>query len=302
MRALRKEFRDLALRAGVPRGRPRWPTGSRPGRGRLLGSVIEGRSTSSAARAEKSAARAPQNGRFLGTPGFSRGAPPSEGPRGHVRPRRCTTPTVLRAYSHTRTRSTRQIRRACRGTLPSGCVNTPLFDPLRAQRERRAQGLGRAARVFDAGLAAIPAQGRVLVVWGAWRTVGLAAHDWEPRPRGSRARYSGSRATKNLLEEFSSTLLCIPLHSFIQGTLCGVGWRTSHCTKYRPFLQLIAQRAGPPRYTHSRRRSPKAAVPSRLHAEQRSLGFRTRLARRPPPRRPSGTHIPHREARGPGRS
>jgi len=37
--------------------------------------------------------------------------------------------------------------------------------------------------VFDAGLAVIPAQGRVLVVWGAWGTVGLAAHDWEPRPR-----------------------------------------------------------------------------------------------------------------------
>ena len=37
--------------------------------------------------------------------------------------------------------------------------------------------------MFDAGLAAIPAQGRVLVVWGAWGTVGLAAHDWEPRPR-----------------------------------------------------------------------------------------------------------------------
>ena len=66
MRALRKEFRDLAHRADVPRGRPRWPTGSRPGRGRLLGRVIEGRSTSSAARAEKSAARAPQSGRFLG--------------------------------------------------------------------------------------------------------------------------------------------------------------------------------------------------------------------------------------------
>ena len=52
--------------------------------------------------------------------------------------------------------------------------------------------------MFDAGLAVIPAQGRVLVVWGAWGTVGLAAHDWEPRPRGSRARYCGSRATKNL--------------------------------------------------------------------------------------------------------
>ena len=37
--------------------------------------------------------------------------------------------------------------------------------------------------MFDAGLAAIPAQGRVLVVWGEWRTVGLAAHDREPRPR-----------------------------------------------------------------------------------------------------------------------
>ena len=184
MRALRKEFRDLALRAGVPRGRPRWPTGSRPGRGRLLGSVIEGRSTSSAARAEKSAARAPQNGRFLGTPGFSRGAPPSEGPRGHVRPRRCTTPTVLRAYSHTRTRSTRQIRRACQGTLPSVCVNTPLFDPF-AHSARARPGVGRAARVFDARVAAIPAQGRVLVVWGACETVGLAAHDCQPRPRGS---------------------------------------------------------------------------------------------------------------------
>ena len=37
-----------------------------PGRGRLLSSLIEGRSTSSAARAEKRAARAPQSGRFLG--------------------------------------------------------------------------------------------------------------------------------------------------------------------------------------------------------------------------------------------
>ena len=37
--------------------------------------------------------------------------------------------------------------------------------------------------MFDAGLAVIPAQGRVLVVWGAWGTVGLAAHDREPRPR-----------------------------------------------------------------------------------------------------------------------
>jgi len=64
------------------------------------------------------------------TPGFSRGAPPSEGPRGRVRPRQCTTPTVLRTYSHTQTRSTRQIRRACRGTRQSGCVNTPLFDPF----------------------------------------------------------------------------------------------------------------------------------------------------------------------------
>ena len=185
MRALRKEFRDLALRAGVPRGRPRWPTGSRPGRGRLSGSVIEGRSTSSAARAEKSAARAPQNGRFLGTPGFSRGAPPSEGPRGHVRPRRCTTPTVLRAYSHTRTRSTRQIRRACRGTRPSGWVKTPLFRSYAGTAREARPGAGRAARMFDARVAAIPAQGRVLVVWGAWGTVGLAAHDWEPRPRGS---------------------------------------------------------------------------------------------------------------------
>jgi len=39
--------------------------------------------------------------------------------------------------------------------------------------------------MFDAGLAVIPSQGRVLVVWEAWETVGLAAHDWEPRPRGS---------------------------------------------------------------------------------------------------------------------
>ena len=52
--------------------------------------------------------------------------------------------------------------------------------------------------MFDAGLAAIPVQGRVMGVCGAWGTVGFAAHDWEPRPRGSRARYSGSRATKNL--------------------------------------------------------------------------------------------------------
>ena len=104
-----------------------------------MGRVIEGRSTSSAARAEKSAARAPQNGRFLRTPGFSPGAPPREGFRGRVRPRQCTTPTVLRAYSHVQIRCTRQIRRACQGTPPSGCVNTPLFDPFTGTARGRAQ-------------------------------------------------------------------------------------------------------------------------------------------------------------------
>ena len=187
MRALRKEFRDLAHRADVPRGRPRWSTGSRPGQGRLSGRVIEGRSTSSAARAEKSAARAPQNGRFLRTPGFSPGAPPREGFRGRVRPRQCTTPTVLRVYSHVRIRCTHQIRRARRETLPSGCVNTPLFGPFAGTARGARPGARRAARVFDAGLAAIPVQGRVMGVCGAWGTVGFAAHDWEPRPRGSRA-------------------------------------------------------------------------------------------------------------------
>lgn len=108
-----------------------------------MGSFIEGRSTSSAARAGKSAARALKMDDFWGfTPGFSPGAPPREGPRGLVRPRQCTTPTVLLTYSHTLTRSTRQIRRACQGTLPRGCVNTPLFDPFAAQRERRAQVWG----------------------------------------------------------------------------------------------------------------------------------------------------------------
>ena len=30
------DSRDFGLRAGVPQGRSRWPTGSRPGQGRLL--------------------------------------------------------------------------------------------------------------------------------------------------------------------------------------------------------------------------------------------------------------------------
>ena len=64
-------------------------------------------------------------------------------------------------------------------------MNTPLFDPFAGTARLQRAGVGRTARVFDARVAAIPAQGRVLVVWGAWETVGLAAHDWEPRPRGS---------------------------------------------------------------------------------------------------------------------
>ena len=57
---------DFGLRAGTPRGviplAYRLQAGPRP----PLGIVIEGRSISSAARAGKSAARAPQSGRFLG--------------------------------------------------------------------------------------------------------------------------------------------------------------------------------------------------------------------------------------------
>ena len=87
-------------------------------------------------------------------------------------------------------------------------MNTPLSDPFAGTARGARPGAGRAARVFDAGLAAIPAQGRVLGVWGAWGTVGLAAHDREPRTRGSRARYSGSRATKNL---HACTLLTNPV-------------------------------------------------------------------------------------------
>ena len=64
------------------------------------------------------------------------------------------------------------------------CEYAP-FRSFHGHSARARPGAGRAARVFDAGLAAIPVQGRVLGVWGAWGTVGFAAHDWEPRPRGS---------------------------------------------------------------------------------------------------------------------
>ena len=92
---------DLALRTGVPRGRPRRPTSSRLGWGRLLGDVIDGRNTTSAAPAWKTAARAPQSGRFLGIYAwFQSWCTSFDGPHGRMRPRQCTTPTVLRAYSH----------------------------------------------------------------------------------------------------------------------------------------------------------------------------------------------------------
>ena len=66
----------------------------------------------------KTAARAPQSGRFLGIYAwFQSWCTSFDGPHGRVRPRRCTTHTVLRGYYRAWIGCIYQIRRACPGTL-----------------------------------------------------------------------------------------------------------------------------------------------------------------------------------------
>ena len=157
-----------------------------------MSSLIEGRSTSSAARAEKRAARAPQSGRFLGIYAWFQSWCTSV--RGASRPRAAAP--VHNPHNFTgllsRVNTVHSSDPACVPRNPAEwvCEYAPVLSFCGTAREAR-PGVGRAARVFDAGLAVIPAQGRVLVMWGAWGTVGLAAHDREPRPRGTRARYRG---------------------------------------------------------------------------------------------------------------